>query len=55
MRARLCAVDDESWLQKQATTALFPMDSSELISDGLLDTGDLSSTIQEADLRQVRL
>ena len=33
----------------------FPMDFGELNIDGLIDTGDLSSAIPEADLRKIRL
>ena len=33
----------------------FPMDFGELTLDGLVDTGALSSTIPEADLRKIRL
>ena len=33
----------------------FPKDFGELIIDGLIDTGALSSTIPEADLRKIRL
>ena len=33
----------------------FAMDFGELIIDGLIDTGDLSSAIPEADLRKIRL
>ena len=33
----------------------FPMDFGELNIDGLIDTGALSSTIPEADLRKNRL
>ena len=33
----------------------FPMNFGELIIDGLIDTGELSSAIPEMDLRNVRL
>ena len=33
----------------------FPMDFGEFNIDGLIDTGDLSSAIPEADLRKIRL
>ena len=42
-------------LKHKRRTLYFPMDFSELTSDGLVDTGALSSAIPEADLRKIRL
>ena len=42
-------------LKNQRKMFYFPMDFGELNIDGLIDTGALSSAIQEADLRKIRL
>ena len=42
-------------LKNRRKMLYFPMDLGELIIDGLIDTGALSSAIPEADLRKIRL
>ena len=42
-------------LKNKRKMLYFPMDFGELIIDGLIDTGALSSAISEADLRKIRL
>ena len=42
-------------LKNKRKMLYFPMDFGELKIDGLIDTGALSSTIPEADLRKIRL
>ena len=42
-------------LKNKRKMLYFPMDFGELNIDGLIDTGALSSAIQEADLRKIRL
>ena len=42
-------------LKNERKMLYFPMDFGELHIDGLIDTGALSSSIPEADLRKIRL